>query len=84
MAAVARLDSSLTQLVGLRMDLKLPLMPEGAALVRAMALRADLAAARGDSVASRYWGNSIVRLWSGADRELQPLVNRMRQLAAGP
>jgi tetratricopeptide (TPR) repeat protein len=83
-AAVARLDSSLTQLVGLRMDLKLPLMPEGAALVRAMALRADLAAARGDSVASRYWGNSIVRLWSGADRELQPLVNRMRQLAAGP
>jgi tetratricopeptide (TPR) repeat protein len=83
-AAVARLDSSLTQLVGLRMDLKLPLMPEAAALVRAMALRADLAAARGDSVASRYWGNSVVRLWGGADRELQPLVNRMRQLVAGP
>ena len=53
-----------------------------AALGRVMALRADLANGRHDKQAAQQWASALVVLWSGADRELQPTVSRMRELAA--
>jgi hypothetical protein len=53
-----------------------------AAVVRAMALRAELAAAGRDLPTARRWATAVVTLWSGADRHLQPLVARMRDVAS--
>jgi tetratricopeptide (TPR) repeat protein len=50
-------------------------------LVRAMALRAELANRAGDREAARRWAQAVVTLWSGADGFLQPLVNQMKELA---
>jgi hypothetical protein len=57
-------------------------LPQVATLVRGMALRADVAAARHDSRTARRWARDVVLLWSGADRELQPTVMRMRTIVA--
>jgi len=54
-----------------------------AAAPRAMALRAELAAARGEETARRKWARAVVDLLAGADAPLQPVVARMR-LLAGP
>ncbi len=55
---------------------------QAAALVRAMALRADLASHAGDSVAARRWAAPVVELWSKADtEELQATWERMRRIA---
>ncbi len=51
-------------------------------LVRTMALRADLAAARGQPAVARRWARAVVALWSGADPFLQPTVARMRRLVS--
>jgi tetratricopeptide (TPR) repeat protein len=51
------------------------------ALVRGMALRAELERLRGDPSRARAWAAAVVQLWSGADDELQPLVRRMQSLA---
>ena len=53
-----------------------------AAAVRAMVLRADLAAAQRDSQTARRWAKAVVDLWGGADPPLQPVVGRMRSLAS--
>ncbi len=53
-----------------------------AAAVRAMALRAEIGLARGEPQ-SRRWAQAVVDLWATADAPLQPLVNRMRQIAEG-
>jgi tetratricopeptide (TPR) repeat protein len=50
-------------------------------LVRAMVLRADLAASAGDQATARRWAAAVVTLWSDADAALQPVVDRMRGLA---
>ena len=52
-----------------------------AALPRAMALCAELAARRGDRYTASRWASAVVTLWSSADPELQPVVERMRRLA---
>jgi hypothetical protein len=52
-----------------------------AAFIRAMALRADLAAAAGDSVRARRWATAVATLWSNADPDLQPLLKRMSRYA---
>ncbi len=53
-----------------------------AALVRAMALRADLATHAGDSVTARRWAAPVVELWSEADdSELRATWERMRRIA---
>ena len=52
-----------------------------AALVRAMALRAELARELGDRDGARRWAGAVVELWADADPLLQPLVERMRILA---
>jgi tRNA A-37 threonylcarbamoyl transferase component Bud32/tetratricopeptide (TPR) repeat protein len=55
---------------------------QAAALVRAMALRADLATHAGDSVTARRWAAPVVELWSKADDStLQATRERMRRIA---
>src|SRR5574341_669935 len=54
---------------------------EGGALVRAMALRADLAERVGDRATARQWARTVEILWSDADAFLQPVVRRMASLA---
>jgi tetratricopeptide (TPR) repeat protein len=79
-AARAQLDSVLNALRSLGTQV-VTRVPEAASLVRAMALRADLAAAAGDKTAAQWWGQRVVLLWSDADGGLRPLVSRMRTLA---
>jgi len=52
-----------------------------AAFIRAMALRAEIAAATGDATGARRWGVAVVTLWANADADLQPLVKRMSRYA---
>ncbi len=52
-----------------------------AAVVRAMALRADLAARAHDAVLAARWARPVVTLWQRCDRFLEPTVRRMAQLA---
>jgi hypothetical protein len=78
-AAIAWLDQLL---VKLRVTPS-PIDPiQAAALVHAMALRAELAAQVGDTRAARRWAAAVAELWSGADEFLQPTVARMRKLAS--
>jgi hypothetical protein len=79
-AAVRRLDGSLGALSALGPWVTVH-VSEAAALVRAMALRADLAALAGDAATARQWATPVTTLWADADPELQPLVARMRALA---
>jgi hypothetical protein len=51
------------------------------ALVRAMALRAELAAQLDDRAAAARWARAVVLLLPDADSFLVPLVRRMEQLA---
>jgi hypothetical protein len=54
---------------------------QSAALVRAMALRADLAAAAGDSTDGARWASAVVRLWNGSEAESLGGLERFRRLA---
>ena len=56
---------------------------EAAGLVRAMALRAELAARAGDSATARRWAEPVTIVWRDADAELQPLVQQMTSIVAG-
>ena len=81
LAAITQLDRSLRALPGLSP----PALHEpgsAAAIVRAMILRADLAAATGDTVTARKWATTVSILWSNADRSLQSDLARMRALSA--
>jgi len=49
-------------------------------LVRALALRAELAARVGDTAGARRYASIVVALWSDADPFLQEVVERMRRL----
>ena len=52
--------------------------PQAAGLVRAMALRADLAAAMGDDRTASFWAAGVLELWHAPETgELQSLVERM-------
>ena len=52
-----------------------------AAVVRAMILRADLAAQTGDTTTARKWATAVSILWADADAELASDLGRMRRLA---
>jgi tetratricopeptide (TPR) repeat protein len=80
-AAIAHLDRSLNALPTLGRYL-LDRPSQSAGLVRAMGLRAELAAAAGDRQTARRWGSPVATIWAHADPELQPYVKRMRDLAA--
>jgi tetratricopeptide (TPR) repeat protein len=57
--------------------------PASAASVgRSMALRAEIAAAGGNGEDRRKWAAALMELWATADAPLQPVVARMRLLAA--
>jgi len=78
-AAVRHIDGTLDNLPDLYSAL-LDYMPLAGCLVRMMALRADLAAARGDRSAARHWASAVVALWSGAESPLQSTVVRMSKI----
>ena len=80
-AAIAHLDRSLNALPTLGRYL-LDRPSQAAGLVRAMGLRAELAAAAGDRQTARRWGSAVATIWARADPELQPYVKKMRDLAA--
>jgi serine/threonine protein kinase/tetratricopeptide (TPR) repeat protein len=79
-SAVASLDLILTELPRTPAQRFLEVYQAGT-LVRAMALRAELAEQLGDHKGAREWALAVVTLWGGADDFLQPLVNRMKALA---
>ncbi|HSE50947.1 MAG TPA: hypothetical protein VLB00_02100, partial [Gemmatimonadales bacterium] len=80
--AIGRLNPTLSDLR--HVSLQLVSNPVGAALlVRAMAFRADLAHAAGDTTTARQWGRTVHTLWSGSDPFLAPVVLRMQRLARG-
>jgi hypothetical protein len=56
-------------------------MARAGPLVRAMALRAELAASLGDGAAARPWAKAVAELWSQPDEFLLPTVRRMKELA---
>ncbi len=78
--AAAFLDLSLGSLPTQRTAL-LSETPQAAGLVRAMALRAELADAAGDALTASRWAEAVTTLWSDAEPPLQPIVGRMRSLA---
>jgi hypothetical protein len=47
---------------------------------RGMALAAELAAALGDRETAQRWASAVVTLWRNADPELQPQVERLREI----
>ncbi len=77
--AVRRLDRSLNALSAHRLDLYND-VPFPAALVRAMALRAELADAAGDRDKASEWAAPVVALWADADPELLRVVERVQGL----
>jgi DNA-binding SARP family transcriptional activator len=68
----------------------IPIRPEGslqdpiriASIIRAMALRAELAAAARDASRASRWAAAVATLWRNADRPLAESVTRARAIAA--
>jgi serine/threonine protein kinase/tetratricopeptide (TPR) repeat protein len=79
-SAIQYLDIALGALPSLSSASLRDIAPAAAA-VRAMALRAELAATRKDPQTARRWASAVVALWSGAEAPLQPVVGKMRILA---
>lgn len=81
--AIAQLDRSLGALPGVNGSaLREP--GSAAAIVRAMVLRADLAAKTGAGTTAKRWAGAVLILWADADQGLRAEVARMRTLAATP
>jgi tRNA A-37 threonylcarbamoyl transferase component Bud32/tetratricopeptide (TPR) repeat protein len=78
--AVRQLDATLTALPTLNPYL-LDYVQDAAFLVRAMALRSDIAAASGDERTAAKWGAAVAELWAGADEPLASVVARMKDRA---
>ena len=53
---------------------------QAVALVQSIILRADLAAASGDSESAATWARAVLTLWSSADPFLQPTLDRMAKI----
>jgi hypothetical protein len=80
-AAADYLDRSLAALQALRTSV-VSEGPQAASLVRAMALRAELADRAGQDAVAREWATHVVELWQDGDAFVRPLVDRMRGIAA--
>ncbi|MDZ4865506.1 MAG: protein kinase [Gemmatimonadota bacterium] len=78
--AIRRLDGSLNAISALGMSL-VEQVPQAGSLVRAMILRARLAAALGDASGARRWAGPAAILWASADPPLQPIVVELRRMA---
>jgi hypothetical protein len=74
-----RLGRILDVLPTLSSDLLLE-VPQAAALVRAMALRAELAAMARDSVQAAQWASAVATLWAGGEGDAPATVARIRGL----
>jgi tetratricopeptide (TPR) repeat protein len=81
-AAVATLDHSLHALPTLGSYLLEQPEQVGCAM-RAMVLRADLAARAGDRATAARWGGAVTTMWVHADPPLRATTARMRELARG-
>lgn len=79
-AAMAWLDPTLAALSSSAPDIFTDPANAGA-LVRAMALRAELAQQVGESSLAARWAGAVAVLWSNADAFLEPRVRRMERLA---
>jgi hypothetical protein len=87
--AVRRIDEVLAALptLGLALvgDVPTASVPQAAALPQVLALRAELAARRGDDGLRRERARQALALWSGAEAPLDSIVVRLKGLsAAGP
>ena len=80
-AAVATLDLSLQALPTLGTAL-LERPEQIGCAIRAMALRAELAARKDARADAERWARAVAALWADADQPLTPLVARMRTLGA--
>ncbi len=78
--AISRLDRSLGDIGSLGSAL-VDEVPQAAGLVRAMALRADLAAAVGDRSGGARWARAVLALWHNADPDLGAVISRMEALS---
>lgn len=80
--AIRHLDLSLGALPTLSRDLVTQVAQTGG-LLRAMMLRADLAASRKDTRTAALWAARVATLWKNADPVLHPQLQRMQLLARG-
>jgi len=78
--AISRLDRSLGALASLGSAL-VDEVSQAAGFVRAMALRADLAAAMGDQRVGARWAGGVLALWRDADPDVGAVVSRMEALS---
>jgi hypothetical protein len=58
-------------------------VPQAAAITRAMALRAELAAHRHDQPTAARWATGAATLWASAEPALQSSLQRMRRIMKG-
>ncbi|MDQ6769234.1 MAG: serine/threonine protein kinase [Gemmatimonadota bacterium] len=79
--AVRQLDLALRALPSLS-PMSIREVASSAAAGRAMALRAEIAAARGEQQERQKWSRAVANLWMTSDAEMQPTVRRMRAMAA--
>jgi hypothetical protein len=77
-SAARQLDATLTALPTLTPYL-LDYVQDASFLVRAMALRSDIAAASGDERTARQWAAPVAELWAEADAPLAGVVARMKE-----
>jgi tRNA A-37 threonylcarbamoyl transferase component Bud32/tetratricopeptide (TPR) repeat protein len=78
--AMDRLDPTLA-VVGEIAPRGLELPVHAGSLVRAMALRAELARRTDDPATARRWARAVLALWQHGEDAVQPLVGRMAPLA---
>jgi serine/threonine-protein kinase len=78
--AVVQLDAVLNALPTLP-AVTLDNAVQAASLVRAMALRAELAAGQGERDLAKRWATAVQTLWANADPVLRPTIERMKMLA---
>lgn len=78
-SAVATLDSLLSAIRWMGPG-ALGEVGRAGSLVRAMVLRAEIAAELGDHEVARQWARTVTTLWTAADPTLQPVVSRLRRL----
>ena len=81
-AATSKLDATLGALPALGPYI-LDYVQDAVFLVRAMALRSDLAALSGDARTARRWAAAVSDLWERSDTPLQSEVARMRGRLSG-
>ena len=79
-SAARQLDESLNA-IGSMSASALQEVGAAAAVGKAMALRADIADARGETAVAKRWAAALIQLWRGADPALKPVVNRMHRIA---